>query len=161
MAVNGLYSADVPLRNCSLTHSCLRVLVMQAYLTDFLRSFSALPYYATFSQHHTDVERQVLSVVGISVWREHWQQQCDDVMVSWSFQTTFVIWDCDHLFHWLHCPQSMLAAFSLRVLTSGNVVACNLIITCVIILTIIVIITVLFFVPSVDVFLGEFKNLGV
>jgi len=45
----------------------LRLFPMQAYLTDFLRSFSTLPYYATFSQHHTDVERQILGVVGISV----------------------------------------------------------------------------------------------
>jgi len=40
---------------------------LQAYLTDFLRSFSTLPYYTTFSQHHTDAERQILCVVGIPV----------------------------------------------------------------------------------------------
>ena len=40
----------------------------QAYLTEFLQSFSRLPYYKTFSQHHTDSETQVLRTVGISLW---------------------------------------------------------------------------------------------
>jgi len=94
---------------------------MQAYLTDFLQSFSTLPYYATFSQHHTDVERQVLGVVGISVWlwRQHPQALCD----NFSF-IPVVIGACDQLLHKPHHLWSASTAanviyryFSLMLLT--------------------------------------------
>ena len=37
----------------------------QAYLTEYLQSFSQLPCYAMFTSHHNDAEKQVLKQIGI------------------------------------------------------------------------------------------------